>query len=462
MNILNNLQSMFGKSQTNKKELTKEEIATLLQTSPETLAQFENAYWEAQQELDISNDNFFQTNSRIMSKKLKGEFKDISELDILIETIVEELLVEAGLLDKQLLLPINRSVLESFPKKLRPQLSGKYMQRDLGEQETYSVVLYYYQEYIKETDPSKKFSHYMRFLQGLDLLDLDTITYEILGMNINSIEHWFPKLEKAILKQDFFKVPITKFVKVPLTILQLTRLDYLSLTPTTLKIVDEFCMRAFDLDTSKDYFIKTGTYSSKFDFRNAKVSGSEEVKEIGQYLLFIHHQALQMASMLNNVSIPGVSTTNTWCVREFIPDVENNPCIYKGMPLHTEYRFFVDLDTKDVLGVSPYWREDVMKANLSEGKRASDPDKIHDYIIYTAHEPVLYQRYKDNVGRLQEEISKLLTNIELKGQWSIDVMQNGSDFYIIDMALANQSALNDVVSSELLKEQQIDWIPRLD
>ncbi|MBR0283080.1 MAG: RICIN domain-containing protein, partial [Oscillibacter sp.] len=30
-------------------------------------------------------------------------------------------------------------------------------------------------------------------------------------------------------------------------------------------------------------------------------------------------------------------------------DKENNPCIYKGMPLHTEYRVFVDFDTDEVL-----------------------------------------------------------------------------------------------------------------
>ena len=41
----------------------------------------------------------------------------------------------------------------------------------------------------------------------------------------------------------------------------------------------------------KEYFIKTGTYSSKFDFRNARVSGPKEVRELGEYLLFIHFHA---------------------------------------------------------------------------------------------------------------------------------------------------------------------------
>lgn len=51
-------------------------------------------------------------------------------------------------------------------------------------------------------------------------------------------------------------------------------------------------------------------------------------------------------------SIYGAATTNEWVVREFIKDKENNPCIYKGLPLHTEYRVFIDADTKEVLGIN--------------------------------------------------------------------------------------------------------------
>lgn len=220
-------------------------------------------------------------------------------------------------------------------------------------------------------------------------------------------------------------------------------------------------MEVFDLDVNKEYFIKTGTYSSKFDFRNAVVKGESEVKELGEYLLYIHHQANQMAGMLNNVSIPGVSTTNEWVVREYIPDKENNPCIYKGMPLHTEYRFFIDFDTKEILGVSPYWRSDVMKKSFSKERVGNNPDKAHDYVIYTMHEEVLYDRYNKNLEKVSDEINKLIKNVNLSGQWSLDVMQNGDDFWLIDMALANESALRDVVPKEKLKQQRIDWIPKI-
>ena len=57
-------------------------------------------------------------------------------------------------------------------------------------------------------------------------------------------------------------------------------------TRATLDIVDEFCRQVFSLDETKEYFIKNGVYSSKYDFRNAHVKGAKEVRELGEYLLF--------------------------------------------------------------------------------------------------------------------------------------------------------------------------------
>ncbi len=124
--------------------------------------------------------------------------------------------------------------------------------------------------------------------------------------------HWLPQLVEACQNQKFFKIPATTVAKVPLTLLQLTRQSYTDLSPTTLAIVDRWAMKVFGLDVDKDYFIKTGTYSSKFDFRNCHVIGKSEVETLGEYLLFIHFQALQMASPLSVPTIFGACTTNEW------------------------------------------------------------------------------------------------------------------------------------------------------
>jgi hypothetical protein len=172
--------------------------------------------------------------------------------------------------------------------------------------------------------------------------------------------------------------------------------------------------------------------------------------------LFLNHLTCSMASPLNNRCFYGANTTNEWVVREYIKDKENNPTIYNGLPLHTEYRVFVDFDTKEILGASPYWRSDVMK---NEFKKVSSPQERHDYVVYKMHEDILNQRYHESVQTVLAELKKVIPRIELTGQWSVDVMRNGNDYYIIDMALAENSALNDCVPSNRLRAYPQQWLP---
>lgn len=465
--------NLFGLSFNNIK--TKDSIAKILKTDKKILKDFEDAYAKCAL-VDKMSDNFFEINSRQMAQMKEGIIDtECSQLDDIINRIVDELLGKTVIFNfdgktkikkkipQNLNLPIvtNEEICK-LPEELRPQLTGSLCKVDINEP-SYVALLSNYEMYKKETNIKKKQSLYGMFRQGLDILDIDPITYEMIGMNPNSMGYWLPSLIEATIKHNFFKIPKTTIIKVPISVLQLTRLDYSSLTRTTLDIVDKFCQKVFNLDENEDYFIKTGTYSSKYDFRNARVYDSKEIRELGEYLLFIHYQACQMASSLNNCCIYGVSTTNEWVVREFIKDKENNPCIYKGLPLHTEYRVFVDFDTKQVLGVNPYWDPNVMKQRFGNEDDSDKPDMTHDYIIYTMHEDILMKRYNENVDKVIENIQFLLNDIEcLCGQWSIDIMQNGEDFWIIDMALAINSALNECVPKGLLKPIEENWIPKLD
>ena len=334
------------------------------------------------------------------------------------------------------------------------------MKKDIDEP-AYLPILSYYKKYLEAQCDKEKRYFYSLFRQGLDILDLDPITYEVIGMNQNSIGNWLPPLVEAVQKQDFFRVPATTIIKVPITLLQLTRCDYSQLTPATIAVVNRFCERVFRLDKSKEYFVKTGTYSSKFDFRNAYVHGEKEVAELGEYLLYIHFSALQMASPLCSKKIYGVSTTNEWAVREFISDKENNPTIYKGMPLHTEYRIFADFDTKQIIGASPYWHPEIMEKRFGHDEDADSPHQIHDYIVFKAHEETLMQRYEANVDAVCDYMENMIQDIRLSGQWSIDVMQNGDEFWVIDMALAQNSALIECVPQNLLRKTREEWLPKL-
>ena len=441
-----------------KNSMSKEKVAQLLNTTPEALEEFEKAYHAVSDEENKKSGNFFKLNSRDVAKHIDVSDADVAEIE---KRITNELLASSGCLpDHTIEHFVTNDEIKALPEELRPQLTGTLVKKDIAG-DSYPALLEMYMSWKKTGD--KGFYH--RFRQGLDILDLDGITYEIIGMNPNSMGYWFPALEKAVMQQDFFKVPETKIVKVPLPILQLTHLDYFSLTPTTLHIVDAWAREAFELDENKTYFIKTGTYSSKFDFRNAKVTSPAEVREIGQYLLFIHAQALAMAhydlSGRNQPCIYGVSTTNEWVVREYIEDKENLPCIYHGMPLHTEYRAFIDFDTDELIGIVPYWDSESMKKRFSQESDADTADMKHDYIIYCKEEERLQKTFDANKDMLAEKLKDMIPDIDLKDQWSLDIMQNGDEFWIIDMALAANSALVNRLPVKLEAPEE-NWLPDLE
>jgi len=451
---MDGLQNLFRCGMPNP-TLQKDAIAQMLKISPEALSKFEESY--KRYTLTEEPDGFFQQNSRqaveqnhLIDMASKSTHADTTVLE---RRIVDELLSQTTtyFFDGNLATiqsckalptgaePVTLQEVTNLPPEIQPQLTGTLMKRDIGE-ESGQMLLYQYKEYLDNPNTAKGRTSYHMFRQGLDILDLDGLTYEIIGTNPNSMGHWFPQLVEACRGKGFFKIPATAITKVPMTLLQLTRQEYGMLTQTTLSVLDKWAHEAFRLDDSKEYFIKTGTYSSKFDFRNAHVKGAKEVQELGEYLLFIHYQALQMASPLSSPCIYGASTTNEWVVREWIEDTENNPCIYKGLPLRTEYRIFIDCDQKTVIGCTPYWEPQTMKQRFGHEEDANSPHQIHDYIIYKAHEETLMRRYYENIERVKTAVIDLLPDLHLHGQWSLDIMQTGNDFWLIDMGVAENSA----------------------
>ena len=161
-----------------------------------------------------------------------------------------------------------KSRMKQLPTQLRPQLTASCMTRDIPDDMPSEMLLTQLALFMRETNPDKRSMYYGCFRQGLDILDLDPILYEMLGRNPNSIGNWFPALQEAASQQEYFKIPETKIMRVPLQILQMSRLQYESLTLATKYIVNRFVVNEFGLDPAKKYFIKTGVFSCEFDFRN--------------------------------------------------------------------------------------------------------------------------------------------------------------------------------------------------
>ncbi len=470
---------MFGeKALTNMLSLSREKMAQMLHESPDKLNEFDKAYQALA--LDADDDNLARPNAKLVVGETCGKEYD----EIMVGRVVDELLPMCqtysykrgdGAKWRTSLSPVRgeqcvtRGEIESLPRKVRPQLTSRFVRKDI-DKPSYPALMFFWDKFQNAENDKERRSFYHHFRQGLDILDLDDVLYAMLGHNKNSMGYWLPRVAGVVEKQGFFKIPDTTILKVPLPVLQLTRTDFGSLTGTSLEIVNRLCQHAFDLDENKEYFIKTGTYSSKFDFRNAHIRDPKEVREIGGYFLYLQNVACEAAGPLAQPSIYGMSTTNEWCVREYIPDVENNPTIYKGLPLHTEYRFFVDFTYGVILGYAPYWDADLMKKRFCEGGvQNGDIHDFHDYVVYQSHEAKLMERYEANVGQIESALKEIVHAVNkhcqvnddfaLWDQWSIDVMQNGNDFWLIDMAVAENSALySKCVPPELRSPSREDWL----
>lgn len=196
----------------------------------------------------------------------------------------------------------------------------------------------------------------------------------------------------------------------------------------------EFINNVFQLEHDKTYFIKTGLFSNKFDFKTCKL---DDIKNVGRQFLYIYYKSMSV----------GADMTNEIVIREYIEPKQELKTIYNGMPLRTEYRVFVDLKGEDseVIDVVNYWHPEVMKGNFSK----------EDEEAYNSSKDEMTSRFNKNVDFVKDEILKVAKRVKsdtLTGKWSIDVMQNGDnreeDFYIIDCARMSRSALVEFVNAD--------------
>ena len=427
-----------------------DKLAAFLGTNPAALKEFENKYLNDC--LPEPTRTVDHASVEITDEKLNALCNDIVN-NLLSDAKVQNATFNLSIPDKKV--DIDRKTLMALPEELRPMCTDKLMIKDIGVN-TYKTLFWHYKKYVESGNEEC----FMRFKQGLSILDLDPICYETLSCNMNSMGYWFPKIHNMNRDSEAFKIPNTTIMKVPMPVLQLSRLEYSLINPVTKKIINDFVHRAFLLKDDKTYFVKTGTFSNKFDFRNCKVSGSE-VKELGEYLLYDSYCASQMASPLKTPSIVRPALTNEWVVREFIEDPDNNHTIYKGLPLRTEFRVFVDFDTKKVLSIVNYWDEKTMLNRFEERR---DNHDVHDLITFKANLPRLnarFEKYKDIVKEKTMVLLESKSQNRLTGQWSMDIMLSGNDFYIIDMALAEESYYYQSVPMEDRRVSKQNWIPKL-
>lgn len=267
--------------------------------------------------------------------------------------------------------------------------------------------------------------------------------------NPNDMGVYLPLLTPAV-DQTTLKIPFTKIITIPFElIVSIYNMDFTTNEREALNEIlqDNFLQHP---ELQQDVFVKSGTYSDKFNFANPLITN----QQFANHMIEVFYGSTLGAGMVNHAIF-----------REYIKPHASTPTIYNGMPLRQEIRFFVDFDTKTVLGYADYWHPKYMVSLVSKNtitpeqaktiaqSELQDPSTktylINSYIDYlTWYEWYSQPHYQDTwshiLTKALPEIEKVVaTNQIMTGQWSMDIMSQSDDLYFIDAALMKQSALVD-------------------
>lgn len=91
----------------------------------------------------------------------------------------------------------------------------------------------------------------------------------------------------------------------------------------------------------------------------------------------------------------------------------------------------------------PYWHPSVMEKGLTNPFVEDTIEK--DFVTYLGIKDTLIADFNANIDQVNQHLIDIMPMIDLHGCYSVDIMKNGNDFYIIDMALAATSALGELL-----------------
>jgi len=215
--------------------------------------------------------------------------------------------------------------------------------------------------------------------------------------------------------------------------------------------VEDLSALAFIMFTSGTTGRSKGVMLSQKNLFSAMPAFLDPFDDVKKYMGW-NTDEFSSLSALPMFHISAMTSLVSWSITGHSINLCNNlKYFYRDLgAMHSEVMAVVPVLLKSIYS-------DVMKGKFQE---VSSPQERHDYVIYQMHEDVLEKRYKESVQIVLDELKKVIPHVELTGQWSVDVMRNGDDYYIIDMALAENSALNDCVPKNLLRSYPQQWLPQ--
>jgi len=238
--------------------------------------------------------------------------------------------------------------------------------------------------------------------------------------NLNNFSYWYPKVKDCGIKM------------VQSNIYQFDYETWKHFNNLESKESEKYCLDYLHELVKNDSIckqnsfvnIKNGTFSNKFDGSTC-FTRKDKLPE--------NFCTLQYASQCLETS-----GTNELVIREIIPfDKRITPTIYNGLPFRTEFRVFVDFDTSEILYIVNYWDYDYCYENLHT---------LNDKIIFNFMKETIENDYNESKNHVIHLVKDYLLNYnstqenKLIGRWSVDIMKNDNEYYLIDMAIAYRSA----------------------
>ena len=240
--------------------------------------------------------------------------------------------------------------------------------------------------------------------------------------NKNNFSYWFKRIKNV----SGFAIPESKIVPIPFDIWVLFHYDQvMNYSEYIEKYVNDKLVPVL-LDNSPNrgyiYFVKNGRFSHKFSY-NKCVTNVYRIKD-------------SFIDICYAAECVGAGGNTEFVIRDYISyDQEKYATIYSGLPLRCEIRLSYDFDTHKVLYPVNYWDHDYVYNHLY-----AKTDKI----IFSAERYSIQQAYDHCKDYICEQVENGFKDVELDGQWSIDIMidesHNRSVPYLIDMAIAQNSA----------------------
>ena len=319
------------------------------------------------------------------------------------------------------------------PKSLVQFAKGRLFRTDgLPVDDTTAALL---ERHREPTDPEARSRIEALLSRIMSVSDLTPQLYSQFANNPNSIANWFPALHASIEAAPGtpLSTPRTRILRLPIELAQFMRVEYQDTNQVSRQAFNEVVFSGLGLADDQTYFLKTGTFSSKFQFANARCA---EPREAGEYLQVVNNLAMML----------GAGSTVDICARDYIEPMEGTPTIYGGMPLRCEFRAFVDLDDLRLMGVVPYWHPSVMVKALALADDAAGLGHIRgDRPVYEAEEPRLTAEFHRLLPAVSGAVGSLVPELatRLSGAWSLDIMADRGTLYAIDMAVLPESALVD-------------------